>query len=356
MALRFAECRSEDLPALRAFWARAYRPGYLLRENHSLFRWQFGGRSPADGDSYHVKLAMLDGEVVGCLGYIPVEVTLAERVVPGAWLTNWMVDPDRRQLGLGPLLMREVTRQFDVTLNLGPNQDARTVLAKMGWSYIGALTRYLHVLDVEAAAALTESGRLDWPAARGPNGHHPGISVRPVSAFDEGATHLWDRLAPTLGAGTRRCADYLNWRYIHHPLWTYRCFEAWVGGRLGGFAIYHIETVRDRSLTVGRLVELVAEPDAASPLLGAVLEDARTQGVALVDFFSSSPQMTSALLAHDFLSSEGAPVAQIPLLFQPVDRRRVAIHFMAQLTRVSGVASLASWYVTKSDADQDRPS
>jgi GNAT superfamily N-acetyltransferase len=355
MALRFAECRTEDLPALRAFWARAYRPGYLLRENHSLFRWQFGSRVSADGDSYHVKLAMMDGEVVGCLGYIPVEVTLAGRVVPGAWLANWMVDPDRRQLGLGPLLMREVTRQFDVTLNLGPNQDARTVLAKMGWSYVGALTRYLHMLDVEAAAALTESGRLDWPATRGGKGHQPGIAVRLVSAFDEEATRLWDRLAPTLGAGTRRSADYLNWRYIHHPLWTYGCFEARTGSRLSGFAVYHVEPVRDRALTVGRLVELVAEPDAASALLGAVLEDARTQGVALVDFFSSSPQMAPALLAHDFLSGEEAPVAQIPLLFQPVDRQRVAIHFMAQLARVSGTASLASWYVTKSDADQDRP-
>lgn len=356
MALRFAECRAEHLPALRAFWARVYRPGYLLRENEALFRWQFGGPSPADADTYHIKLAMLDGEIAGCLGYIPVEVTIADRVVPGAWLANWIVDPDRRQLGLGPLLMREVVRQFDVTLNLGPNQDARTVLAKMGWAYVGTLTRYLHVLEADAVAALTESGRLDWPATAGWKGHHRGAAVRPITAFDGEATELWDRLASTLGAGTRRSAAYLNWRYIQHPVWTYCCLEARERGRLGGFAVYHVEPVRDRGVTVGRLVELVAEPGAANALLGAVLEDARARGVTLVDFFSSSPQLAPALQAHGFLTGEEAPVAQIPLLFQPLDRRRVAIHFMAQLARVSGAAGLASWYVTKSDADQDRPS
>jgi GNAT superfamily N-acetyltransferase len=355
MALRFAECRAEDLPALRAFWARAYRPGYLLRENHSLFRWQFGSRSPVNGDAYHIKLATLDGEVVGCLGYIPVKVTLAEGVVRGAWLANWMVDPDRRQLGLGPLLMREVTKQFDVTLNLGPNQDARTVLAKMGWAYVGALTRYLHVLDVEAAASLTPAGRLDWPSPAPWPDHHPGAAVRSVSAFDERATSLWDRLAPSLGWGTRRSADYLNWRYVQHPLWTYRCFEARSDDRLRGFAVYHVEPVRDHGLTVGRLVELVAEPDATSTLLDAVLQDARAQGVALVDFFSSSPRMALALRTNGFFTGEDAPVAQIPMLFQPVDRQRLAIHFMAHPARVSGGASLANWYVTKSDADQDRP-
>jgi hypothetical protein len=156
--------------------------------------------------------------------------------------------------------------------------------------------------------------------------------------------------------GTRRSAHYLNWRYIHHPLWTYRCFEARADGRLLGLAVYHIEPVRDLSVSVGRLVELVSEPDGANALLGAVLDDARAQQVALVDFFSSSSQMTSALRAFGFLTGEEGPVGQIPLLFQPVDRQRASIHFMAQLTRVAGAPGLGGWYITKSDADQDRPS
>ena len=118
MAVSFVECAAEHLPALREFWGRVYRPEYILRVNEPLFRWQFG--NAADSGKFNLKLALLDGAIAGCLGYMPVEATLAGRRARGAWVVNWMVEPEHRRLGLGPLLMREVTKQFDVTLNIGP--------------------------------------------------------------------------------------------------------------------------------------------------------------------------------------------------------------------------------------------
>jgi len=355
MALGVVDCRADHLPALQAFMARVYGASYILHACEPLFRWQFGGTAEAPPDTFHLKLALLDGEVVGCLGYIPVEATIAGRVVRAAWLANWMVDPDQRRLGLGPLLMREVTNQFEVTLNLGPNQDARTVLVKMGWTEVGPLTRYVAVLDRETAALLTESGRLDWPATKAPPAAPDAVDVQPIKVFEPEATALWDRLASTLGGGTRRSAEYLNWRYARHPLWAYRCFEARESGRLVGFAVYHVEAVRDLPVKVGRLVELVATPPAAEALLRATLQDARTQGVALVDFFCSSPLAAAALLVHDFLPGHEPPVAQLPMLFQPIDRRRTAIQLLAYLAKMPTAAGVADWYVTKGDGDQDRP-
>jgi hypothetical protein len=353
MSLGIVDCRDHHLPALQAFMARAYGPSYILRTCEPLFRWQFGGATESANDTFHLKLALLNGEVVGCLGYIAIEATIDGRVVHGAWLANWMVDPGQRRLGLGPLLMREVTSQFDVTLNLGPNQDARTVLTKMGWTEIGPLTRYVCVFDRKAAAGMTQSGRLDWPEADAPS-EPAGAEVQPIRTFDDDATAVWDRLTPALGAGTRRSARYLNWRYIHHPVWTYRCFEARERGKLTGFAVYHLETVRDTSAKVGRLVELVAEPATADALLRAALHDARAQGAVLIDFFCSSVALTSVLQARGFLAGPESPVAELPMLFQPLDRRRSAIYFMAYLAKLPSATDLR-WYVTKSDADQDRP-
>lgn len=355
MALGIVDCRADLLPALQAFMARVYGGPYILRRCEPLFRWQFGGITGAQGDIFHVKLAMLDGEIVGCLGYIPVQATISGRVRRGAWLANWMVDPDKRRLGLGPLLMREVTNRFDVTLNLGPNQDARTVLVKMGWTEVGALTRYVCVLDRHAAATLTESGRLDWPASLAPPPRPDAAITQSITVFAPDATDVWDRLAGAVGAGTRRTAEYLNWRYARHPVWTYRCFEVRARGQLHGFAVYHVEPVRDTPVTVGRLVELVADPPAADALVRAVLEDARAQGVALVDFFCSSPQVAPVLRAHGFLPGHEPPGTHLPMLFQPVDRRRTAIYFMAYLANVAQDDLVTSWYVTTSDADQDRP-
>lgn len=355
MALGIVDCRADQLPALQAFMARVYGPRYILRVCEPLFRWQFGGAPDAQPETFRVKLAMLNSEIVGCLGYIPVEVTIADRVMHGAWLVNWMVDPDQRRLGLGPLLMREVTNQFDVTLNLGPNEDARTVLVKMGWTEIGVLTRYVCVLDPRAAARLTEAGRLDWPVVEACTAHRDTTDVQPIKLFDQDAAGVWDQLAATLGGGTRRSADYLNWRYARHPVWTYRCFEARQRGQLAGMAVYHIESVHDMPVKVGRLVELVAKSPAADELVRAVLQDARAHDVTLIDFFCSSPLVARVLRAHGFLPGPEPPVAQVPMLFQPLDRRRSAMHFMAYLVRVPASVGPENWYVTKSDGDQDRP-
>lgn len=355
MALAVVDCKVDQLPALQAFMERVYGASYVLRVCEPLFRWQFGGASDPQSDTFHVKLAVLDGEIVGCLGYIPVETTIADRVVRGAWLANWMVDPDKRGLGLGPLLVRAVTNQFDVTLNLGPNQDARTVLTKMGWTGVGVLTRYVCVLDRDAAAELTESGQLDWPDAQARGAHPRATDVEPIKMFSQDATEVWDQLVGALGGGTRRSATYLNWRYARHPVWTYRCFEARDRGELGGFAVYHVELVRDMPVKVGRLVDLVAKSPAAHGLVSAVLDDARAQGVALVDFFCSSPLVATVLRAHGFIPGPEPAVEQVPMLFQPLDRRRIAMHFMAYLAKIPARAGVQSWYVTKSDGDQDRP-
>jgi hypothetical protein len=352
MAITFCDCRAAQLPALRRFWARVYRPDYVLVENEALFRWQFGG---AD-DTFHIKLALLGEEILGCLGYIPVKVSIPGRIVQGAWTANWIVDISKRRLGLGPLLMRELTRQFDITLNIGPNEDARSVLVRMGWTSLGSLTRYVRVLDVSKAALLTESESLNWPdAIKRDTQTDTSFEISPIERFDVEADTLWDRLELDLGSGARRSKDYLNWRYAEHPVWEYRRFAAHQGGKLSGFAVYHVEKVRDLPVSVGRMVEFVSQLDAADPLLTRVLNDARAQDAALIDFFCSNPRLSTFMRDHGFVSGESSDAAKVPLLFQPLDRRRTAVHFMAYLLNLPETSRPKMWHVTKSDGDQDRP-
>jgi hypothetical protein len=90
-------------------------------------------------------------------------------------------------------------------------------------------------------------------------------------------------------------------------------------------------------------------------LLEAVLEDARSQGVAVMDFFCASQRLSTVMTRHGFLPGESEPAARIPMLFQPVDRRRSGIRFMVSLGSIPEAAEVQDWYVTKSDGDQDRP-
>ena len=359
MPITFVDCREEHVTALQAFAARSYHSQYVLAANAAYFRWQFGNMAGGPVDRYHMKLAMADGQILGCLGCFPVEFNLDGRLLRGCWLANWMVDQQQRRFGIGPLLVREVAQHYDIVLALGPNRDARDILSRMGWADFGLLARYVSILDATRAGLLTATGNLQWPAeALAAAAKACGtVGVERIARFNDDAAQLWDRTwaARAAAAGTRRSAAFLNWRYADHPQFEYRLFAARNGGRVEGVAVYRVEDVRDVPVRVGHLVELHGAAEALPRLLRAVFDDARSEQVAMLDFHCASRQYAGVLAEHGFLAQEDAALAQIPVLFQPIDRRRPGIRFMADLRNAPPAAALYEWYVTKSDGDQDRP-
>lgn len=358
MGIAFENCRTDQLPALQDFFARVYRPDYVFAVDPAFLRWQFGGgaEGASVNDRYHVKVAWLEGRIVGCLGYIPVEVSIAGLLRSGAWTANWIVEEDQRRLGLGPLLMRDLTRQFDVTLVVGVSHEARELLPRLGWTDFGELQRYVRVLDRRAAAMLTATGELDSRARPPSPVPSPDLDVEALERFHADVTGFWDeRSEAERVAGTRRSAGYLNWRYADHPAGGYRLFEARRNGRVRGVAVYRVESVRDMPVRVGRLVELFSESPAEAALVDAVLHDAHTQDVAFVDFFCSYPGVSEAMSRAGFVECEDPAAVGLPSLFQPIDRRRRGIPFMAYLAKDPQAQAVRSWYVTKGDGDQDRP-
>lgn len=356
------------LPAVRDFLARSYRADYPLLANENLFRWQFGNRlEDADvRERYNLKLALVDGEVAGCLGYIPVDVMVNDARRRGAWVVNWMVEADKRRLGLGPFLMREVMKQFDIVLNVGPSHDAQELLTRMGWTHFGELTRHIAVLDAQGASALCEGGSVaqlnDVSATTVVDAARDGMNVSFVRRFQRDATHLWQQTRhDRFAAGADRAAEYLNWRYADHPEFDYRLFEARNDNRLIGCAIYRVEAVRGlpMAVRVGRIVELIAEEAAADALLQTLIADAREHGVVILDFFCAGDSFSDVMRRNGFLTNnDSTVVAEIPMRFQPLDRRRKGIPFMAYLHNMPEAALLTDvhrWYVTKGDGDQDRP-
>jgi len=302
-----------------------------------------------------MKLAMDDERVVGCLGYMPTEVVVCGKPLRGAWLANWMVAPEHARLGLGPLLLREVLREVDAVVNVGISDDARALLARMGWLDLGLLSRWVRALNASGAdALLAPEARGQWPAAVGDPAPDE-FDIRQVQEFGEESTALWDELWGAHHAGTRRSAALLNWRYAAHPTFRYELLELRQANALAGFGVYRLEHVADPNARVGRIVELVARPVAAAPLIAAVCAHAAAREVVMLDFFCSSRRLDADLQAQGFQPGDSGRAAFMPYLFQPIDRRRPGIACMIHAANIDALPERDDWYATKGDADQDRP-
>lgn len=357
MKITFTDCRPADVERLESFFTAMYPPGYALTMNERLFEWQFLDTPAAgqekDAARYHFKLALRGDAIIGCLGYVPVVFALGGRRLRGAWTANWMVDPEFRRMGIGPLLLRELMRSVEVTAAVGLAADARSILPRMGWTDFGSLTRYVAVLDRAAAASLTAGGELEGATAAD-GSRRVRHNVEAVAEFDDSADVLWQELACGRAA-TERSSQFLNWRYAQHPVFRYRLLTARADRRLSGLAVYRIEQVRDRDTRVARIVELLGDADAIEALADTVLAEMLAEGIAFADFFCAGHGLTPVLDRVGLVTGPGTPADQLPMLLQPLDHRRATIPFMAYLGQSDAAATIHDWYVTKGDGDQDRP-
>jgi hypothetical protein len=343
---------------VRAFFGAVYRENYVLAADDALLRWQFSGPAGIGTNGYNIKLADVDGRLAGCLGYIPADVSWAGRTLRGAWTANWIVDPAYRTQAIGPQLMRALVREHDVTLVVGASGDARQLLPMLGFTDFGPLRRYVRIVDAEGAAALTGTPVDDWTAGMVPVQDDGGVAVRGVIRFENAIDTVWDAAWGAEGAGTRRSASFLNWRYALHPTFEYRLFQACGAQGPIGLAVYRVELAQGTDLRVGRLVECIAaNGKAATALLNAVAADAREQRIAIVDFFCSSARLGGPLTALGWRGEPDLP-HPVPMLFQPVTPSRRMIPFLGHVRKAPtgrDIRGIDDWYVTKGDGDQDRP-
>jgi GNAT superfamily N-acetyltransferase len=357
------EARIEWLPAdrvadLQAFIDAHWRRGHVLARDAELLRWQH--RDPARPDRLRVLVAQAPGEgIVAMLGFVAFDACLQGARARGGWMTNWLVVPEWRGRGLGRALVERVLGDdFDLVGALLANSATRHALAPLGFVEV-AMARWVRVFSADALERLlgehasAYSGDA-WAAWRRHASMPLAASGDRVRGWDgdAGWDRAWEaRFAPRLVAACRDAA-HLRRRLLEHPRFAYEVLVASDGaGSALGLAAYRIERVADGDARVMRIVDLLAEPDAAPALASALAAAAVGHDVAFADFECASPASGEALRHAGFELEQALPAA-LPSRFQPLD--------VAQRPAVSCVWSAdrfdpAALHVTRADSDLDRP-
>lgn len=151
------------------------------------------------------------------------------------------------------------------------------------------------------------------------------VTVTELSDFSELPTEPWDNfywttIAPT-HMGPAREAKYLQWRFGDIPIFKYRILAAKHDGKTIGLLVFRVEQVRGRCEKVIRIVDFVANADAADALAQAAAEKGMQERAVLVDFFCTHKRYNDALEKVGFIdaTTNKGQDYWFPYLFQPMD-------------------------------------
>lgn len=261
------------------------------------------------------------GRGLGAAAAFPRRLLVGGFVRPGYVLGDFCIDPHHRTLGLALRLQRACLEQIIATPLLlaydFPSTSMMAIYRRMEVSPAGEMVRWAKPLranrkmgNLVGSPAL--AGRLAAPInellkwkdlASLPKGGWTIIDH--VGICKEEFTHLAQSVGSRYGSCVERSAEYLNWRYLRHPLVHYQLLVAREGGGLRGYVVF---SHTDEDATI---VDLFGFSDTAmwTALLARVVELLRDRGVVTLSISALAPSPWTGLLkSWGFHPRESAPL------------------------------------------------
>ncbi len=376
MTVVFRYARFDDYPQISAFLDQYWAKDHVYVRIPTLFHWTFHRNGLWDQEGYSFALAEEGKEIVGILGGIPFVFNHFGHTSWAMWSANFMVRPDHRR---GPVALRLLSMlqhaPYQTFIIFGANTVVLPIYRALHAQILEEIPRHFAILpgNVERMTHLLHLTYPDWSRSR-MKALAQAVQLTELPEISGEAEHTlpadWDisgwRPWATQIVGAARDMDYLRWRYLEHPCFTYRVISVPEGDRLG-LAIWRLETIRRLSPhgleevdRLGRLVELLPTSRTnAQALLSHFWRELIEADALGADYYGYHGTIRGWLRDLGFPEVLEQPDGEaIPARFQPLDSKggRIRSAIFAQPTIPPCSLDLQCvWYWTKSDADQDRP-
>lgn len=245
-----------------------------------------------------------------------------------------VVTKSARGKGLFTRMYRAYYELTDADFVYGfPNKNsAPGFFNKLGWTRFGAVPMRIKPLRTGFLARRLKLGALDFklPSFR----RSTGTSSK-FTAFRETHEEAWrSTLRKSEVWGLDRSKDYLNWRYRHHPSFTYELRDRPDGSFL-------VSTILDKhDAKILYVMEALGEPNILVDLLREVHEEACREGAELALAWGAAQSPMSSIYS-------AAGYSTFPERF-----RTNEIHFGARIfTDAPAPRTGEDWFVSYSDSD-----
>ena len=328
--------------------------------------WQYEQNPNVTPGRLPVYLFRHGGKIAGHLGTIPVALEANGRSLRASWSAGLVSAPEARSKGAGVRLVERWTRESAVSLVLGTTPDAEALFTSLGWLRPGEghLRSYMKLLDADAVVRK----RVSNPAARKiissfanvalsmilrtPSVAGGDLRIRTFDRFDARFDDFWEGVKGGYRLIVRRDRRYLQWKFASQPGVEYlrlvaeRTREGAARGaeEKGEVAGYAVRRIMKRKPYVAYIVDALAgaeDDEAWRYLIAASVDVLQSRGVQQIWCVIMSPAAEKHLRNYGFILRDS------PMTF--------FVHPNRDDLDPALFSDAANWFVTKGDADQDRP-
>jgi hypothetical protein len=336
--------------SFEAFFAKHWvRP--IALSDHKFAKWQFASPPAANGRNQSIVAFDTDqNAVAGIMGLNPRPFFLGDEQVNGAELTTWIVAEGYRSSGAGAKIVTEIMSRYDALIGMGISSMALPIYRRLGFRYLRAIPRFVRVLDVEKAAQIGNISALGRRLIRMDGAEPQSFVLRSADSPSE----MFERSRQRLNLFSRD-AEHLQWRYQTHPYFKYELFNLSSGGG-EAFVAVRMET-SVTNLRVLHVTDCFGDEVAMPGAIAFIQEYAKAENADFCDFYCTSAKLNRFFLAANWHSVLDDLDVQLPHLFHPVEMRDPPTTSLIYWSkgRMTEMADFGRLYITKQDADFDRP-
>lgn len=275
----------------------------------------------------------------------------------GAELTTWVVSREAAGMGLGTQILSFIQSSFDVLIGMGISDAALPIYMRSGFRLIKSIPRFIKVLNFEKIRDFAIYTDLaiklvdQWNVKR--QDHFVSRQVSSLE-YDE----IFQRQKQTLNMFSRDDSHRM-WRYKNHPVFQYKQFL--VGEAESSLNETAFVAIREE-LSIGdfkvlHVLDLFGDDQALLSGVKFVEKYADEQGFDIVDFYCTASNVFRWVLANGWFSINDDACFQFPHLFRPIEMRNPPTTSLVYWARdnLQEMANVSNLYITKQDADLDRP-
>tara|TARA_B100000029_G_scaffold516309_2_gene628599 strand:+ start:6356 stop:7489 length:1134 start_codon:yes stop_codon:yes gene_type:complete len=180
-----------------------------------------------------------------------------------------------------------------------------------------------------------------------------------IDIFDNEYQKVWNNVSQQFFATVDKSSDYMNWRYVEHPLLSYNRYLYIKKNGLRVYIIWRTEYVEEHNVRVARICEIIGQSNTFREVIPRFLNDLLDQEIDYADFFCTNSSINDALQKTGFYEVINLEDLDIPRLFSPlkIDFRKTlhsVISFSSDLV-VNDDMAISTFYFTKGDVNQDMP-